>query len=155
MKRWLVLLFMLLATAAQARIETHLFKTQDEEARYLTLTEELRCLVCQNQNLADSNAELAQDLRKQIYQMIEEGKSNAAITDYMVHRYGDFVLYRPPLRPTTLLLWCGPFIILMLGVFLLLRFVRADSTPIEDEPDTDEIMRARKLLQPEQEETPL
>ena len=147
MKHWFFLLLVALSTTAHARIETHVFRTSADEARYQTLTEELRCLVCQNQNLADSNAELAQDLRKQIYQMVEEGKSSKDITDYMVHRYGDFVLYRPPFRPATLLLWLGPFAILLLGVFLLLRFIRNRNLAATDTPNEEELIRARQLLQ--------
>jgi len=155
MKRWLFMLMMVFAGATQARIETHHFNSPDEEARYQTLTEELRCLVCQNQNLADSNAELAQDLRKQIYQMIEQGRSNQEITAYMVQRYGDFVLYRPPLRSTTLLLWLGPFAILLLGVFLLLRIIRTRNLTLENEPSEEELARARALLSAEQKEKTL
>lgn len=155
MNRWLFVLLLALATTAQARIETHAFKSAADEARYLTLTEELRCLVCQNQNLADSNAELAQDLRRQIYQMIEQGKSNEDITAYMVHRYGDFVLYRPPLRPTTLLLWTGPFAILLLGVFLLLRYIRSREHNPPEAVSDEELERARQLLHTEREEKPL
>lgn len=153
MKHWIIPLFFLIATSAQARIETHVFNTPADEARYQTLTEELRCLVCQNQNLADSNAELAQDLRKQIYQMVEQGKSNEDITAYMVHRYGDFVLYRPPLRPSTLLLWLGPFVILLLAITLLLRFIRNRSVPTDSEPSIEERARARDLLLNKQKET--
>jgi len=155
MNRWFLVLLLTLATTAQARIETHVFKSTADEARYQTLTEELRCLVCQNQNLADSNAELAQDLRRQIYQMIEQGKSNEDITAYMVHRYGDFVLYRPPLRPTTLLLWTGPFAILLLGIILLLRNIRSREHSHADAVSDEELARARQLLHPEQEERPL
>jgi cytochrome c-type biogenesis protein CcmH len=155
MKHWMIFLLLALASTAQARIETHVFRTAEDEARFQTLTEELRCLVCQNQNLADSNAELAQDLRRQIYQMVKQGKSNSDIIDYMVHRYGDFVLYRPPLRATTLLLWFGPFTILLLGVFLLLRFIRSRGDQPEEQPSEEQLALARSLLQIEQKEKPL
>ena len=80
--------------------------------------------MCQNQNLADSNAELAVDLRRKTYEMVSQDKSEKEIADYMVQRYGDFVLYRPPLNSNTLLLWVGPFIILLIGVGLLIRTIR-------------------------------
>ena len=85
------------------------------EQRMMALAEELRCLVCQNQTLADSNADLAEDLRNEIRALIREHKSDAEIRDYVVARYGDFVLYRPPLKGTTLLLWGGPFVLLLGG----------------------------------------
>ena len=94
------------------------------EERLRTLAEELRCLVCQNQTIADSNAPLALDLRNQIRTQIAEGRSDAQIRDYMVERYGDFVLYRPPLKPTTLLLWIGPFALLAIGIGVFAAVMR-------------------------------
>jgi cytochrome c-type biogenesis protein CcmH len=146
MTRWFAVLLVLFSTALQARIETHVFASPEDEARYQTLTEELRCLVCQNQNLADSNAELAQDLRRQTYEMVQAGKSNEEIVAYMVQRYGDFVLYRPPLRPTTMLLWIGPFIILGIGVLILLAFIRRRGREQAPVLSAEEIARAESLL---------
>ncbi len=100
------------------------FDTPEHEERYNKLIAELRCLVCQNQNLADSNAELAVDLRRKTYEMVKQDKSEKEIAGYMVERYGEFVLYRPPLNSNTLLLWAGPFIILLIGVSLLVRTIR-------------------------------
>lgn len=94
-------------------------------ARYERLTTELRCLVCQNQTIADSNAELAVDLRRQVRTMLEAGDSDAQIRDFMVARYGDFVLYKPPLRARTVALWFGPFVMLALGAALVWRVVRS------------------------------
>jgi cytochrome c-type biogenesis protein CcmH len=94
------------------------------EQRVLRLTNELRCLVCQNQTIADSNAELAVDLRKQVREQLKQGKSEQEILDYMVNRYGDFVLYRPPVKAQTLVLWLGPFVLMASGLFILLRFLR-------------------------------
>jgi cytochrome c-type biogenesis protein CcmH len=93
------------------------------EKRVMALAEELRCLVCQNQTLADSNAPLAEDLRNQLREKMREGKSDAEVVDFLVERYGDFVLYRPPLKPTTLLLWFGPLLLLAAGFVVLLRRV--------------------------------
>ena len=91
------------------------------EKRVAGLAHELRCLVCQNQTLADSNAPLAVDLRNQIREQLQGGASERDVIDFMVARYGDFVLYRPPLKASTLALWIGPFVLLALGAFLLLR----------------------------------
>jgi cytochrome c-type biogenesis protein CcmH len=99
------------------------FKDDETKTRYYDLLEELRCLVCQNQSLADSDAGLAQDLRRQVYNMVEGGASNREITDYMVERYGDFVLYNPPLKATTILLWFGPFILAGIGIVALVLFL--------------------------------
>lgn len=116
--------FFLLNTSIYASVEVKQFENPKQEQRYKKLIDELRCLVCQNQNLADSNASLAVDLRKQVYKMISEGQSDKEIMDFMVTRYGDFVLYRPPFKASTLLLWIGPFIILAIGLIVLMRFIR-------------------------------
>ena len=119
---------LLWAAAAVARVEVHSFDSPEQEERYNKLIAELRCLVCQNQNLADSNAELAVDLRRKTYEMVKQDKSEKEIAGYMVERYGAFVLYRPPLNINTLLLWTGPFIILVIGVSLLIRTIRRRRT---------------------------
>jgi cytochrome c-type biogenesis protein CcmH len=95
------------------------------QARAVRLTERLRCLVCQNQTIAESNADLAVDLRRQVREQIAAGKTDTEITDYMVARYGDFVLYDPPLRATTLLLWGGPALLLAAGIALLVQQIRS------------------------------
>jgi len=113
------------AAAATAQVfEAREFDDPENASRYKSLISELRCLVCQNQNLADSNADLAADLRQLTYDMIREGKSDAEIIDFMVARYGEFVLYRPPLNPNTALLWGGPLLLFALGIWLLLRQLR-------------------------------
>jgi cytochrome c-type biogenesis protein CcmH len=94
----------------------------------MALAEELRCLVCQNQTLADSHAALAIDLKNRIRELLREGKTEREVLDFMVQRYGDFVLYRPPLRATTALLWAGPFILLVLGVTGLIAWLRKRKT---------------------------
>lgn len=94
------------------------------EKRVMAISEELRCLVCQNQTIADSHAELAVDLRNQVREMLLAGKSEAEIKDYMVARYGDFVLYRPPVKATTWLLWVGPFVLLLIGLIVLVVKMR-------------------------------
>lgn len=118
MLRWsMIVVVALLPLLAQA------WSDQDEN-RWRALNEELRCLVCQNQSIAESAAPLAEDLRAQSRQMIEAGKSDAQIREYMTNRYGDFVLYRPPFKPTTWLLWFGPLLMLLLGVALVWRMRR-------------------------------
>ena len=92
------------------------FDSPEQEMRFEDLLEELRCMVCQNQTLADSNAGLARDLRNRTYNMVRSGKSNSEIIEHMVERFGDFVLYRPPLKKTTVLLWFGPVIFLLIAV---------------------------------------
>lgn len=102
------------------------------EARVRRVAEELRCLVCQNQTIADSNADLAKDLRREVRQMLEQGKSEAEVRAFMVQRYGDFVLYRPPLTTSTVLLWVGPFGLLVLAIWIHRRLVKSRSaTPAQ------------------------
>ncbi len=118
----------------------------DLEKRVAALADELRCLVCQNQTLADSNAPLAVDLRNQIREQLARGASEREVRDFMVARYGDFVLYRPPLKAGTVALWTGPFVFLGLGAWLLVRRIRRQRPP---EPQLSEADRARaaKLLE--------
>ncbi|GMR07467.1 MAG: cytochrome c-type biogenesis protein CcmH [Gammaproteobacteria bacterium] len=111
-------------SAANAAVEVVQFDDKSKAKRYYKIISELRCLVCQNQNLAESNAPLAKDLRRQVYKMLNEDKTDAEIYDYMVSRYGEFVLYNPPLRATTLLLWIGPFIFLGIGVWSVIVIIR-------------------------------
>ena len=115
------------------------------ERRVTSLAHELRCLVCQNQTLADSNAPLAQDLRNQIREQLKAGKSERDVIDFMVARYGDFVLYRPPFKATTVALWAGPFVLLALGAWLLGRRVRKKAPP--SELTAAERRRAAQLLE--------
>jgi cytochrome c-type biogenesis protein CcmH len=115
--------------------------------RAVQLADQLRCLVCQNQTIADSNAELALDLRRQIREQIAAGKSDSQIVDFMVERYGDFVLYRPPLKATTLFLWFGPPVLLLLGVIFLLRYLHARRKRVEQQPlSAGERRQAEALL---------
>jgi cytochrome c-type biogenesis protein CcmH len=116
-------------------------------SRAVKLSEKLRCLVCQNQTIADSNAELAQDLRRQIHEQIAAGRSDDEIVAYMVARYGDFVLYQPPVKPTTALLWAGPALLLALGFVGLVRVLRTQRKEAEAPPLTNEEReRAARLL---------
>jgi cytochrome c-type biogenesis protein CcmH len=117
------LLLLLLAAPLLAQ-EPLVFEDDAQEARYNDLTLELRCLVCQNQNLADSDAPLAQDLRREIYEMMMAGQTDDQIKAFMVDRYGDFVLYRPPIQGNTLALWVMPIFLLLVGAVIVFFTVR-------------------------------
>ena len=108
------------------------------EARMLKITAELRCLVCQNQTIADSHADLAIDLRQQVRELLQKGMTDQQITDYMTDRYGDFVLYRPPFKSTTVLLWAGPGVMLVGGLLVLVLVLRNRSRMPEDQFDAEE-----------------
>jgi len=145
--RLLALLLLAIATAAAPAKEAAP-AAQDPvlEKRVMTLAEELRCLVCQNQTLADSNAPLAEDLRNQIRERMREGNSDAQVVEYLVARYGDFVLYRPPLKATTVLLWFGPLLLLAAGFAVLLgRLLRRRSMEVTEMTAADR-KRAAELL---------
>jgi cytochrome c-type biogenesis protein CcmH len=118
---------MLVAGQAMALIETYEFSTPALEARYQQLSEELRCPKCQNQNIADSNAPIAQDLRKLLHQQLEQGASDGEILDYMVARYGEFVRYRPRYGGATLILWLAPVLLLLAAIAVLILTLRSRS----------------------------
>lgn len=126
-----LLLACLLACCASVHgvVEVHRFDSEEQRLRYLEFTRELRCPKCQNQNLADSNAPIATDLRRELYRLLGEGKSDAEIIEFMVNRYGDYVLYKPAVEPRTWLLWTAPLLLLGAGavvVLVLLRRSRRD-----------------------------
>jgi cytochrome c-type biogenesis protein CcmH len=117
------------------------------ERRVLAITSELRCLVCQNQTIADSNADLANDFRREIRKLIAEGKSDQEILDFMVARYGDFVRYRPPMKGTTVVLWVGPAALLLIGLTVLIRYLRRRNDAISDTAlSAEELKQAQALL---------
>ncbi|SRR6266516_2114646 len=117
------------------------------EQRVMNLSQELRCLVCQNETLADSRADLAEDLRTQIREQMKAGKSDKEIVAFLTTRYGDFILYRPPVKPTTYLLWFGPFVLMIAGLTLLFRNLKQRRELIIDKPlSQDERRRAEELL---------
>ena len=120
------------------------------EERVMKLSKELRCLVCQNETLADSRADLAEDLRNQIREQMRAGKTDQEIIAFLTARYGKFVLYRPPVDPTTYLLWFGPFVLLLAGLLLLFRYVKQRRDAIVELPlSADERRRADALLDSE------
>jgi cytochrome c-type biogenesis protein CcmH len=125
------------ATAAQGVDANGQLENQALQTRFEKITQQLRCLVCQNESIADSNVELAGDLRRQVREMLIAGKSDDAIFDFMTDRYGEFVRFSPPLEPKTLIIWGAPFIMLLLGVVIIYRIVRQRSRmPLDDEPAT-------------------
>jgi len=129
---------LLLCIAAHAKDAAPAAADPEIEARMQRITVELRCLVCQNQTLADSNAGLAEDLRNEVRSMLREGKSEREIIQYMTDRYGDFVLYRPPVKGTTLLLWFGPGVLLVVGIAVLVLVLRRRSRLADDRFEPDE-----------------
>ncbi|HNN46949.1 MAG TPA: cytochrome c-type biogenesis protein CcmH [Azospira sp.] len=137
----------LAALGVQAKEAAPLADDPLTEKRLLAITAELRCLVCQNQTIADSNADLANDFRREIRKLIAEGKSDQEIMDFMVARYGDFVRYRPPVKGTTILLWAGPGVLLVIGLAVLIRYLRRRNDAIADtELTADELQQANALL---------
>ena len=138
-KPLLILPFVLILNASYAvKIEFHSFENKQQEQLYLQLIAELRCVKCQNQNLAESNAELARDMRDKSYEMVIKGASREDVVNYMTARYGDFVLYNPPFKVKTLLLWIGPPIFLFLSLFMLFKLIRNQKNqPTETLSDTD------------------
>ena len=141
-------LLLLLAPCLSLAVEVRQFDTPEQEQRYYTLIEELRCTVCQNQNIADSNAELATDLRRKTYELVRQGKSNREVLDYMVARYGNFVRYSPPLQGGALLLWVAPVVAtLLVGGLLFGRIHRnRRRQPPPQGLDQQEVQRTRELL---------
>jgi cytochrome c-type biogenesis protein CcmH len=121
---FLIVVLLTLAPFAAFAIDPLPFKDRAEEVRFQNLTKQLRCLVCQNQDLADSDADLARDLRKQVFDMMQSGKSDAEIKQYLVARYNDFVLYDPPLKPGTWLLWFTPFVLVLIGAGVVTTILR-------------------------------
>ncbi|OGA25432.1 MAG: cytochrome C biogenesis protein [Betaproteobacteria bacterium RIFCSPLOWO2_02_FULL_67_19] len=148
MSRLLCLLAaLLLPLGLQAREAPPVAADEKVEQRLIKIAEELRCLVCQNESLAASRADLALDLKREVREMIRAGKSDAEIRDFMVKRYGDFVLYRPPLKESTLLLWLGPFALLAAGFAALALFVRRRRAAKATILSAEDERRADALLQ--------
>jgi cytochrome c-type biogenesis protein CcmH len=139
---------MLLTPVSAAPVATYDFSSEEEEAVFNKLSNELRCLVCQNQAIADSNADLAKDLRDEIYAMLEQGKSEDEIIEFMVARYGDFVLYNPPMKPLTWLLWFGPAFALLAGFYFVIRIISRQKKAAVADISSEEIERL-KVLQSE------
>ena len=143
----LVSLAAFVSSEATAKEAVPLAEDPAMEQRLVRISEELRCLVCQNESLAGSRADLAQDLRREIRDLIRQGKTDQEIRDFMVSRYGDFVLYRPPVKPMTWLLWAGPFALMAIGLVVLVVVVRRRKSVTEAVVLTDQQrQRAEDLL---------
>jgi cytochrome c-type biogenesis protein CcmH len=123
MKRLLFILLLMMSGSSYA-VDTYQLPDPKQQETYETLNKELRCLVCQNQTIADSNAELAADLRRQVHEMLQQGKSRDEIVRFMTDRYGDFVLYKPVFKGKTSILWIAPVVFLLLGLVTVFFFIR-------------------------------
>jgi cytochrome c-type biogenesis protein CcmH len=137
---------LLLTLSAVAGTEQFEFETSEQEARFVSLSTELRCLVCQNQSLADSNAGLAQDLREEVYKLLKQGQTDQQIIDFLVSRYGDFVLYDPPLKLSTLLLWFGPLLILIIVGIFVFSMIKKQTTEAVTELSEQQRNKLEQLL---------
>ncbi|MGL5214214.1 MAG: cytochrome c-type biogenesis protein [Aeromonas hydrophila] len=141
------------AGQALAAIDVYTFDSDAQEQTFRELTKELRCPKCQNQDIADSNAGLAKDLRDKTYQMVREGKDKQEVVDYMVARYGNFILYNPPLMASTLILWLGPLLVIVIGVVMVVVSSRrrpAAATPADSALSAEEQRRLAALLKEEE-----
>lgn len=148
MSRTIFVLLALLAVPGSlvAGMEEFDFSGNVDEDRFKSFIGEVRCLVCQNQSLADSDAELAHDLREEIYEQMQQGSGDIEIVDFLVSRYGDFVLYNPPVKPSTYLIWYGPFVLLLIGLAVLAFNLRQRGRQQEAEFSEAERARIRALL---------
>jgi cytochrome c-type biogenesis protein CcmH len=144
---FLLSLCLVTATGARAAIDlTDFGGNKALEDRYHTLVTELRCLVCQNQTIADSNADLAKDLRREVHDMLVAGKTDEDIKEFMLARYGDFVLYKPPVKSSTVPLWVGPFVLLAVGLVVIVVMIRRRAGQAQPAMKREDAERARKLL---------
>ncbi|WP_245573513.1 cytochrome c-type biogenesis protein [Marinimicrobium agarilyticum] len=162
LRQWCLLAFLLVSSlGAQAAVDVRQFDNEADRERYQSFIDELRCPKCQNQNLAGSDAPIAKDLRDQVYRLIEDGRSDKEIIDFMVERYGEYVLYRPSLTPSTLVLWAGPPVVLIIGVIILILVVRqrraaglSNQDAAQSDLSADERAHLNELLNDPDDETP-
>ncbi len=139
------------ATTIFAEIAGFPFESDAQEQRFRDLASELRCLVCQNQSLADSNADLAQDLRSELYHQVLGGNSDDQIISFMTERYGDFILYKPRFATKTLLLWVSPILLFIIGIYCLIRFSKFRNQEQQGQVSEEELQKIRELMQAEEE----
>ncbi|MGR8942215.1 MAG: cytochrome c-type biogenesis protein [Gammaproteobacteria bacterium] len=143
----ITLIFLFLWVGASlAGVEYREFADPEQQEAYESLTSELRCLVCQNQTIADSNADLAADLRRQVYEMLQQGQSKEEVLKFMTERYGDFVLYNPPFKAKTVLLWFGPVLFFLIGVIFVILLIRRKQTRLQPELSDEQRRKIRRLL---------
>lgn len=152
--RWIVfLLISVCFSAANAAIDVREFDNDVDRQRYQSFVDEMRCPKCQNQNLSGSDSPIANDLRRELYTMIQDGRSDKEIVDFMVDRYGEYILYRPRLTPFTVMLWVGPAVLLILGIIILIVMVRrrrANATEPSQALSTQEQARLKALFETQQ-----
>lgn len=130
MKKWMFMVLLIVVVSASATVDSYEFDTPQQRERFNTLIEELRCPMCQNQNIADSDAMISHDMRRKVYNLVKQGKTEAEVIEYMKSRYGDFIYYKPPVTPVTLWLWLAP--VLFAAIAILVVFLRRKSAPPED-----------------------
>jgi cytochrome c-type biogenesis protein CcmH len=140
----LVIIGLVLLSQPVLASEVELLESANAEL-YQELINELRCMVCQNQSIADSNAELARDFRNQVKEMLNRGESKEQISTYMVDRYGDYILYKPPFNPATALLWLGPFLLMIIGFVMIVRILRRHTPATEQTATADDVDKKAKL----------
>jgi len=147
----LIVLLLCSLTAYASPVDTYEFKDEVTKIRFNALTKELRCPKCQNQNLADSNSPIAADLRREVYELLQQGKADIEIVDFMVNRYGDFVLYRPRVSSLTYILWFGPALLLLFGVIIVVLIIRRRAIPeaeqalsVEQKNQLDNILKDKE-----------
>jgi len=146
MKILTLITLLLWAGLGGAGVEYREFKNPEQQEAYESLTSELRCLVCQNQTIADSNADLAADLRRQVYEMLEKGQSKDEVLKFMTERYGDFVLYNPPFKVKTLLLWLGPVLFFLIGALCVIVLIRRKQASPKPSLSDEQRQKIRRLL---------
>ncbi|PIE24528.1 MAG: cytochrome c-type biogenesis protein CcmH [Neptuniibacter caesariensis] len=152
MKKLIVLCLLLLPALSLAAIDTYEFADEATRERFRQLTFELRCPKCQNQNLQDSNSPIAADLREEVYKMLQSGSDNDEIIDFMVARYGEFVLYKPPVNRMTYLLWYGPSVLVVLGLIIMVmvsrkrKKVSKEGVDLEEQLSAEESQRLKDIL---------
>ncbi len=139
-------LFVVSGFVGATDLSSYAFEDKEEEQAFRELAAKIRCLVCQNQSLVDSDAALASDLRREVYVLWKEQKSEEEIIDFLVSRYGDFVLYDPPFKPSTYILWFGPFFLFIIGIYILLRTLKSKTGDKETELTEEDQQRLKALL---------
>ncbi len=140
-----VLLLCFISSSANSAIDTFEFDSTEQEQLFHDLSKKLRCPKCQNQNISDSNAQLAKDLRNKTYELVKQGKNEEQVVDYMVARFGNFVRYDPPMTPATIFLWLGPLLFILLGFYFLYGQIKKQNKP-EQQLDLQEAKRLQKIL---------
>lgn len=140
---------LLLSCYSSWAIDARKFETKQQQQDYNILIKELRCLVCQNQNIADSNADLAKDLRRQVQEMVSAGKNEQDVIDYMVERYGDFVVYKPQLQMKTLMLWVGPALFIIIGLIAAIVYAKGNRKTVTEPLDQEQKEHLKRLLENE------